>query len=119
MFAFEALALVGEQLSFGGGVIVVGGNFGSDGLTEAVGLVRGHLDASVEVLDLGFELVGCHVALLAAGDLAAVLLTEAVEVGVGALRVLDRQAPPAHLRQDVAGDMQRNDLVVATEHGLY
>src|ERR1019366_9970383 len=46
--------------------------------------------------DLGLQLVGGDVALLAAGAVAAVLLPEAVEVGVGALRVLDREPPPAY-----------------------
>ena len=84
-----------EQLALGGGVLVVGGHLGGDRLAQALGPIGRHLDAAVEVLDLGFELVGGDVALLAAGAVAAVLLAQAVEVGVGALRALDRESPPA------------------------
>src|ERR1039458_5615459 len=84
------------NIALGGRVLVVAGHLGGDRFWKALGPVGRHLDAAVEVLDLGLQLVGGDVALLAAGAVAAVLLPEAVEVGVGALRVLDREPPPAY-----------------------
>jgi len=63
-----------------------GANLGADALLLA---------PEHEVLDLGFELVGEDAALLAAGAVTAVLLPQAVEVRVRALRALDRESPPA------------------------
>ncbi|MDA8379476.1 MAG: hypothetical protein M0020_01375 [Actinomycetota bacterium] len=96
---------------------MVGGHLCGDRQAQAASPVSRHLDATVEILDLGFELVGGDVALLAAGAVAAVLLAEAVEVGVGALGVLDRQAPAAHPADEQALQVVVMAALTRAAHG--
>ncbi|MDA8297987.1 MAG: hypothetical protein M0004_15670 [Actinomycetota bacterium] len=93
------------------------GYLGGDGPAHALGPIGGHLDAAVEILDLGFEVVGRHVAFSAAGPVAPVLLAQAVEVDVGALRVLDRQAPSAHAAHEQALQVVVMAALAGPAHG--
>ncbi len=99
---FQALVLGGQELPLGGRVLVGGGHLVGDRLAQPFGPVGRDLDAAVEILDLGFEVVDGDVALLAAVAVPSVLLPHVVEVSVGAFRVLDRHAPPAHAAHEKA-----------------
>ncbi|HEY3843441.1 MAG TPA: hypothetical protein VGL48_09350 [Acidimicrobiales bacterium] len=75
--------------------MLAGGDLGFEFLAEALAPGFRELDALVELFDLGFEVTGGHVGLLAAGGVA-VLLAQAVQVLVAPLGQLEREAPSAH-----------------------
>ncbi|MGD0380319.1 MAG: hypothetical protein ABSC30_10075 [Acidimicrobiales bacterium] len=108
---------MGEQLAFGRRVLVAGGHLGVDRLAQSFGPIGWHLDAAVEVLDLGLQLVGGDVAFLAARAIAAVLLPQAVEVGVDALGALDRESPPAHAADEHALEVVVVAALPGAAHG--
>ncbi|MDA8296843.1 MAG: hypothetical protein M0004_09700 [Actinomycetota bacterium] len=85
----------GEQLALRGVGALAFDDLGRHLLAQPVGPGDRQLDALVQLFDLGFEVLGCDVA-LPAGAGRVMLLAQAEEVGVAALGVLDRQAPAAH-----------------------
>ncbi|MDA8276091.1 MAG: hypothetical protein M0029_12040 [Actinomycetota bacterium] len=104
--------LAGEELALRRVAVLAGGDLGFQLLAQALPPGLGQFDLLVELFDLGFEVTGRDVGLLAAGRVP-VLLAQAVEVLVTTLGELERQPSSAHPAEERALQV----VVVATLPG--